>query len=184
MEVVVGAFESAELGDGGFDLIVSATAFHWVPPEVALNRSATLLRPGGWLALWWNVFGDPERSDPFHDALVPILSRLAPQLLDVPGAATAATGGHMYAMDAEARIAEIVGTRCFDRPVHEVIRWTGRHSALQVRTLFASFSPWLALEPVVRNRVLDELEALARNEFGDVVERPYCTPIYLAQRAA
>jgi ubiquinone/menaquinone biosynthesis C-methylase UbiE len=38
-------------GSGPFDLIVSATAFHWVDPGVGLAKAARLLRPGGWLAL-------------------------------------------------------------------------------------------------------------------------------------
>lgn len=38
-------------GSGPFDLIVSATAFHWVDPGVGLPKAARLLRPGGWLAL-------------------------------------------------------------------------------------------------------------------------------------
>jgi ubiquinone/menaquinone biosynthesis C-methylase UbiE len=38
-------------GGGSFDLIVSATAFHWVDPHVGLAKAARLLRPGGWLAL-------------------------------------------------------------------------------------------------------------------------------------
>ncbi len=38
--------------DGGpFDLIASATAFHWVDPGVGLAKAARLLCPGGWLAL-------------------------------------------------------------------------------------------------------------------------------------
>lgn len=37
-------------GCGPFDLIVSATAFHWVDPGVGLAKAAWLLRPGGWLA--------------------------------------------------------------------------------------------------------------------------------------
>jgi 2-polyprenyl-3-methyl-5-hydroxy-6-metoxy-1,4-benzoquinol methylase len=37
--------------DGPFDLIASATAFHWVDPRVGLPKAARLLRPGGWLAL-------------------------------------------------------------------------------------------------------------------------------------
>jgi ubiquinone/menaquinone biosynthesis C-methylase UbiE len=36
---------------GPFDLIVSATAFHWIDPNVGLAKAARLLRPGGWLAL-------------------------------------------------------------------------------------------------------------------------------------
>jgi ubiquinone/menaquinone biosynthesis C-methylase UbiE len=38
-------------GVGPFELIVSATAFHWVDPGVGLAKAARLLRPGGWLAL-------------------------------------------------------------------------------------------------------------------------------------
>jgi 2-polyprenyl-3-methyl-5-hydroxy-6-metoxy-1,4-benzoquinol methylase len=36
---------------GPFDLIVSATAFHWIDPGVGLAKAARLLRPMGWLAL-------------------------------------------------------------------------------------------------------------------------------------
>jgi ubiquinone/menaquinone biosynthesis C-methylase UbiE len=38
-------------GDAPFDLIVSATAFHWVNPGIGLAKAARLLRRGGWLAL-------------------------------------------------------------------------------------------------------------------------------------
>jgi len=51
-----------------------------------------------------------------------------------------------------------------------------------VRALFASFSPWLALDPGPRTRVLDATEALVDEEFGGVVERPYVTPVYAARR--
>jgi ubiquinone/menaquinone biosynthesis C-methylase UbiE len=45
------SFEDFEAADSSFDLIVSATAFHWIDPEVRFSKSARLLRPGGWLAL-------------------------------------------------------------------------------------------------------------------------------------
>jgi ubiquinone/menaquinone biosynthesis C-methylase UbiE len=44
------SFEDFE-DSGPFDLVVSATAFHWVDPSVGLVKAAQLLRPGGWLAL-------------------------------------------------------------------------------------------------------------------------------------
>jgi SAM-dependent methyltransferase len=49
VRIVVSAFE--EFSGGPFDLIVSATAFHWVDPEVGLVKAAQLLRPDAWLAL-------------------------------------------------------------------------------------------------------------------------------------
>jgi hypothetical protein len=48
--------------------------------------------------------------------------------------------------------------------------------------MFDSFSPWMALDPEVRRALLDEIEQLATEQFGGVVERPYLTPIYTAKR--
>jgi ubiquinone/menaquinone biosynthesis C-methylase UbiE len=61
------SFEDFEADDGAFDLVVSATAFHWVDPEVKFDKTARLLRPGGWLAL----LATGERyDDPFGTALL------------------------------------------------------------------------------------------------------------------
>lgn len=183
LTVVVGAFEHVVLPPESFDLIVAATSFHWVPADAGLQRCADLLRPGGWLALWWSVFGDPARPDPFHDALLAVLQRLAPALAgEDPGVAANATGGHPYALDRAARIAEIDASGRF-RPVrHERIAWTGRHTPAELRAMFASFSPWLARPPGERAVLLDAVERLAADRFGGLVERPYLTPVYLAQR--
>jgi SAM-dependent methyltransferase len=45
---------------GPFDLIVSATAFHWIDPGVGLAKAARLLRPSGWLALLTTAERYPE----------------------------------------------------------------------------------------------------------------------------
>jgi SAM-dependent methyltransferase len=182
LTVIESSFEDAVLEPASFDLVAAATSFHWVPPEVAVPRCAELLRPGGWLALWWNYFGDPDRPDPFHRALTPILQRVAPELLDQASAGSIGGGHHPYALDAEARRAEIDRTGAFGPVRHETISWTGRHTAKQIRTMFASFSPWLALPPERREVALDELEAMADVQFGGIVERPYLVPMYLAQR--
>jgi 2-polyprenyl-3-methyl-5-hydroxy-6-metoxy-1,4-benzoquinol methylase len=51
-------------GAGPFDLIVSATAFHWVDPSIGLVKCAQLLRPGGWLALLstGELYSEPFRT--------------------------------------------------------------------------------------------------------------------------
>ena len=64
LDVRVGAFETVELPASAFDLVVAATSFHWVPTEPGLQRCAAVLRPGGWLALWWTSFGDPDSPRP------------------------------------------------------------------------------------------------------------------------
>jgi SAM-dependent methyltransferase len=50
VEVVTAAFEDWPLPDEPFDVVFSATAFHWVDPAVRVSKSADALRPGGILA--------------------------------------------------------------------------------------------------------------------------------------
>ena len=63
----VTSFEAFDAPDHSVDLIVSATAFHWIDPEIAWTKSARLLRPGGWIA----VLSTSEKyDDPFGAALL------------------------------------------------------------------------------------------------------------------
>ncbi|MEM9656313.1 MAG: SAM-dependent methyltransferase, partial [Actinomycetota bacterium] len=131
------------------------------------------------LALLWNFFGDPDRPDPFHEAIQPLLAAKAPELIQGD---SAAAGAHPYALDVSARVADFDRSGRFGPVEHTRICWTGRHTAAEIRTMFGSFSPWLATDPSIREPLLDDLEALAIERFNGVVERPYNTAIYHARR--
>jgi SAM-dependent methyltransferase len=47
-------FEDWKPAGRSFDLVVFAQSFHWVPPQRALEKVASILRPGGRLALLSN----------------------------------------------------------------------------------------------------------------------------------
>ncbi|RKR86020.1 methyltransferase family protein [Micromonospora pisi] len=49
--VVAAAFEDWQPPDGTFDAVLSATAFHWLDPDVRMIKAADLLRPGGSLGI-------------------------------------------------------------------------------------------------------------------------------------
>jgi SAM-dependent methyltransferase len=49
------AFEDWSVDVGGFDLAISADAFHWVQPEVGYPKVANALKPTGKLAFFWNT---------------------------------------------------------------------------------------------------------------------------------
>jgi len=52
--VINSDFESAKLENESYDLIYSATAFHWIPQELGYIKVFDLLKSGGTLALFWN----------------------------------------------------------------------------------------------------------------------------------
>jgi SAM-dependent methyltransferase len=167
-EVLQAAFEDADLPTSSFDLVTAATSFHWLEPEHALPKIGSILRAGGWLALWWNVFGDPDRPDPFHDATEPLLRDLA-----------LGPGGGPYALDVAARTGELTGNG-FQDVEHETIRWTLDLDATQARQLYATYSNIARLPNAQKLAILDEIERIAEEEFGGRVERQMVTPIYTA----
>ncbi|HEY2357561.1 MAG TPA: methyltransferase domain-containing protein, partial [Phenylobacterium sp.] len=73
LSVTTQPFEGVELTERSFDLGLSATAFHWLDEDAALASIARLLKPGGWWAALWNVYGDDAYPDPFHEATVGVL---------------------------------------------------------------------------------------------------------------
>jgi SAM-dependent methyltransferase len=176
IDVVGSRFEEVEVPEATFDLIASATAFHWVDLIVGIERCARYLRDDGWLALWWTVWGDPDRRDPFHDALQPILAVKAPQLL------LEEAGTRAYLRDIAIRAAEFERSAAFDAVEEETFLWEGRHDPPGLRAMFATFAGWIALPEPVRTELLDDVERLAREDFGGTVSRPYRTVLYTSRR--
>jgi ubiquinone/menaquinone biosynthesis C-methylase UbiE len=80
VEFVNARFEDALLPRERFAAVFSASAFHWVDPDVGWQKAADVLVPGGTLALV-SYFGlDEPRSKPDQDAVLAALSRVAPDI--------------------------------------------------------------------------------------------------------
>lgn len=55
-----GAGERTGLDEASFDAVVCAQAYHWFDAQAALREFQRILRPGGRLALMWNVKDDSD----------------------------------------------------------------------------------------------------------------------------
>ncbi|MGE5654971.1 MAG: class I SAM-dependent methyltransferase [Bacillota bacterium] len=60
VEIQVAAFEEWQPSVEPFDLVMAATSFHWLDPEVRYTKAASVLRQGGYLAIinYRHVAGD------------------------------------------------------------------------------------------------------------------------------
>jgi SAM-dependent methyltransferase len=80
VEFVNAPFEGAPLDRGQFQAVFSASAFHWVDPEVGWQRAADVLVPGGTLALL-SYFGLAEsRTKPDQEAVLAAIRQVAPDV--------------------------------------------------------------------------------------------------------
>lgn len=170
--VSISTFEDAVLHEASFDLGVSATAFHWLDEGPALTKVATLLRPGGWWAMFWNEFGDPNRSDPFHEATKTLLAG--------PMSPSAGNGQRSFALDADARLAALEHTGSFENLEHRTSEWSLSLDPDQTVALYATYSNINIRED--RGVVLAELYRIAHDEFHGRVTRNMVTSLYIAQR--
>ena len=85
LEVEVATFETWATNGRAFDTIVSGQAWHWVDPVAGAAKAASALRPGGRLAVFWNVFQPPaELGKAIAEAYRRVLPDLPSGLWDRP----------------------------------------------------------------------------------------------------
>lgn len=170
LDVVDEDFCSADVA-GGFDLIGAASSFHWLDPDLALPRLRALLRPGGCLALWWNVYRATGIGDPFAEAVAPLLEGL-----ELPPSEAA---DRHYALDEDMHRASLAAAG-FQHIDYQVFRCERVLTPEQARALYASFSLVRLLVPERKELLLDAIAALVADRFGGAVTSTILTPIYLA----
>jgi SAM-dependent methyltransferase len=172
-EVFENTFEAVRLPEDHFDLAVAAMSFHWVDQDIGLPKLTRVLRPGGWVALWWTLFRDPSRPDSFGAVARDLIEPSAP-----PGQPDVVPfeidfAGWRHALAQRAGLVDIDA---------EMIHWTARLDPEQVRDFYASTIAVRRRPRVEQAWLLDELVERARAEFGGIVERPFVTAIYTGRR--
>ena len=147
LTVIVGNAHKVPLPEDAYDLVVSATSFHWLEPEVMIPRLAQATRPSGALAVWWTLYGDPEQVTPFRMGLRQIEE--AHGLVSARGVAPLQT---------DERLAELQAGGWFGQGQYALFRWSVDMDAAQATALFGTFPTWAAAGSAVA-------------EVGELVER-------------
>lgn len=76
--VVHGEFEAWEAKEEAFDLVYSATAFHWIPPQTGYPKLFRLLKKGGAVALFWNRPFASRMEDAVHRRIQAVYQKYRP----------------------------------------------------------------------------------------------------------
>lgn len=168
------------------DLITYAQSWHWTDPARSAPEAMRVLRPGGALALWWNV-ADPDvpwlagqdaRVRRFFGAgaAAETGSRDAAAAGDATGPASGDTGVH----GTHARARGLPPELTF---VHRRLPWTRRVPLATHLANLGSHSAFLVLGDEPTRRFLDEeREHLARVFPDGTVEEAYVVELSVAIR--
>jgi SAM-dependent methyltransferase len=176
VDVRVVALEDAEVRADEFDLAAAASSFHWVDEDVGLRKIRAALRPGGWWAMWWTLFGEGRRKDAFMKAVDPLLENL-------PSSPSSgwSSSRPAFALDVEARSAALARAG-FVEVQHEITRWDAAWDSKGIRGLYSTFSPIRKLDDGAREKLLDEIAAIAERDFDGRIERTLATSLYIARK--
>jgi SAM-dependent methyltransferase len=144
-----GRFEHVPVADAAFAAVFSATAFHWIEPAVGWARAATLLRPGGVLALlqYCDVWDAGTLAD--WQALLDAVGRVAPEI--------ASTWP-------ELRTTDTILSGAHDRRhnISDVWSWIGRHDMTAPEALEQFRDVEVASVPVYTEQTGDQVNAYLR----------------------
>jgi SAM-dependent methyltransferase len=175
LQIIGASFEEAEIDAGAFDLAVAATSFHWVDQEVGLRKLGQVIRPGGWIALWWTLFRDPNHPDPFSTEVEELLGPTTRGAFDEPGRPPFQLD-HDHRQRDLARWAQVEDMTC------ELVSWTCVLTPAQTRALYASMATVIRRPNTEQHELLDQLERLAADAFDGRVERNFVTSLYTGRR--
>jgi SAM-dependent methyltransferase len=170
VEILHTSFEDWPLERDAFDLLISAQAWHWIPPQIGYAKAAAALKDTGSLALIWNH--SPRPDTPLFGAIQEVYRQTAPHMT---GSRSKPTLEELI----ERTVVEIDASGLFGEVQARQYPWTERYTADQYIKLMHTYSDHIRLgEDAFQALCTGVHEAI--EQFGGVVDRPYLSLLYTA----
>ncbi|SEN46082.1 class I SAM-dependent methyltransferase [Nonomuraea pusilla] len=173
VEVVTSAFEDWPLPPRPFDVVLSATAFHWIDPRVRVGKAADALRPGGVLATvaTYHVAGG---SGEFFAQVQDCYERFDPS---TPPGLRLSPSGDIPLDSAELDRSGRFGPAAFHR-----YEWDMPYTTDEYVDVLNTYSGHRALGPEARAGLLRCIRSLIDGLHGGRIVKRYLTELRLAHR--
>jgi SAM-dependent methyltransferase len=164
--------EDARLLHERFAAVFSASAIHWVDPDVSWQRAADVLVPGGTLALIQYFGMDDQHSAEDQRALLGAISAIAPEIaadwpsyrdLDTTLAGVYERRGNIsevWAWLDSYDLARAYAAGLFDDAEIAAVPTPIEHTAEELNSLLGTMSFWSRLSPAQRTALQSENRAL------------------------
>jgi SAM-dependent methyltransferase len=172
-EVIVANFDDWSGASGTFDAVVAATSFHWLNPSTRVGKCASLLRPGGALAVIETRWGVAVGQDPFFAASQTCYARWTPKHDPVVRQVRPEDVVPMRLDTADPEFVMVAQRRY-------VVERT--YTSSEYSDLLSTFSDVLVLQPATREGFLNSMTRLIDSRFGGQVTRHDLYTLSVAQR--
>ncbi|MFJ5074192.1 class I SAM-dependent methyltransferase [Streptomyces sp. NPDC088553] len=175
VEVVTADFESWPLPEDPFDVVLAATAFHWIDPAVRMTKAAEALRPGGALAVvrTQHVSGGTEE---FFVEVQRCYERFDPDT--TPGSRPPEAAG----VDGSDHAREVARSGAFGPPVFRRYERDLTYTTAEYLELLQTYSGHRALPDAARNGLLGCVGGLIDGSYDGRVTKRYLIELAVAHR--
>ncbi|RII14808.1 Malonyl-[acyl-carrier protein] O-methyltransferase [Streptomyces sp. YIM 130001] len=173
VDIVRADFESWPLPGEPFDVVLAATAFHWIDPAVRMTKAADALRPGGTLAVvaTQHVAGG---SDAFFIEVQDCYERFDPAT--PPGLRLPAEDD----VDASEHEAETARSGRYGPVDCRRYAWDLTYTTAQYLDVLQTYSGHRALPASARRRLLESIAELIDGRYGGRITKRYLTELRTA----
>jgi SAM-dependent methyltransferase len=173
VEVITADFETWPLPAEPFDLVLAATSFHWIDPDIRVAKAARALRPGGTLATIATHHVAGGTSAFFADVQECYL-RFDP---DTPPGLLLRPSAEIPMDRAEIDASPDFGPARFHR-----YEWELPYSTQAYLDVLTTYSGHIALPPSARDGLLRCIGDLIDTKYGGRIVKRYLTELRLADR--
>jgi SAM-dependent methyltransferase len=193
LDFIHARFEEASVAEAGYDAVFSASAIHWVDPDVGWQKIADALAEDGTLALI-SYFGlDDPRSADDQQGLRDVLVRIAPELSAAWPTYRDVDDTVEGVGDRRANVSEAWGwltsydlgrayvADLFDDAQLTAIPGLLEHTADELNALIGTMSFWARLSPHQRDAITAENRAL-HERLGRPIRSSTITCLLTARR--
>jgi SAM-dependent methyltransferase len=168
------SFEEYSAPEDSFDLVFSATAFHWIDPGFGIPKAHRLLKKVGAIALFWHLESVVRQGTELQNELSRVFQRYAPELDDY---ISPIEGEKLHLK----RAAQIGTDGLFGPAETKTYRWVEEYAAERYIRLLNSYSDLHEISEDKRKSIFDDVAAYFALK-GGRIEVPMEARLYMAKK--
>lgn len=169
------SFEDYNCLNETYNLIFSATAFHWIKPEVGYPKAYNLLKRNGVMAVFWHLASIIEPKTEMLNQIRNIYRKYAPELDDYISLDEAEDLHNL-------RISQIQINNLFNNPVSWIYRWDDEYTTERYLRLMNSYSDFHDIDNDKQKAILDSAADYIDSKGGKIII-PQEVRLYMAKKA-
>lgn len=159
---ICSTFEDYNCLNETYNLIFSATAFHWIKPEIGYPKAYNLLKRNGVMAVFWHLASIIEPKTEMLNQIRNIYRKYAPKLDDYISLDEAEDLHNL-------RISQIQINNLFNNPVSKIYRWDDEYTTERYLRLMNSYSDFHDIDNDKQKAILDSAADYIGSKGGKII---------------